>query len=107
MSVSIMFHGSSDGDDGPFQLGSANGWRIAAEWIEGVCHVYPDQYQTMRQLAEHGTTGNAFDLANELDQAFRLHPPTDHNIRDTLDQLMELLGSGSPDESVTVVNEGV
>ncbi len=49
-SLSVVFNGASDGDDGPSDLGSAAGWRAFAAWAGSLL----SKFDAIRSLADDG-----------------------------------------------------
>jgi len=94
MSVSVSFHGSEDGDDGPFDLCSAHGWTLFTDWA--------NRSKPLRDLAATGhhtdTHAVAYDLAEMLDK----HKPDNPNVESTAKYLLELIGVGDTQETIEV-----
>lgn len=93
MALSVSFVGAPDGDDGPFQLATANGWKEFAAWAEQHADC-----PALQALVRDGTC-NSRELAEELE---RVDEPISSNVSDTLDGLVQLLGDGDPAERVLV-----
>ena len=94
MSLSILFTGASDGDDGPFFLASASEWALFGEWAEGL----PSEYAAVKALAD-GEVKGTDELSRQLTAALAAHPP-----REPLPQGLLDLGVGDPDETATVTD---
>jgi hypothetical protein len=103
MGFSIVFEdGSGDPHDGfPFDLATNSGWARAAEWIESLP---AKQAPTLRALALDGSCRDTSALAGELAYHLKARPPKDKDVRHTLDQLLERIGDGDPDETATVID---
>jgi hypothetical protein len=100
MSLSVMFHGAPDGDDGPFQLASGSGWAAFGEWAESLAKSH-----LLKELVEDGTVSDSGKLSKQLKKALRKSPPDNPDVEDTARQLLKRLGVGRGEESVTVINE--
>ena len=53
MSVSVLFHGADDGDDGPFHLASSAGWKLLGGTPLFRLYDTPDALAAQDQLARH------------------------------------------------------
>lgn len=100
MGLSIMFHGASDGDDGPFSLASASGWGLVTNWVETLP---PKEYSTLWILVRTGEVDDTYQLSQELERALAEHPPSVPGVVHTLNHLQTTLGIGNPAEIATVV----
>jgi 8-oxo-dGTP pyrophosphatase MutT (NUDIX family) len=97
VSLSVVFHGSEDGDDGPFQLASAVGWSAACAYLSKL----PKTYRALHSLADKGEASDTARLALELR---KMPQPKEEAVRHTLVELADNLGVGSRDETATVLD---
>lgn len=98
MSLSVVFHGSVDGDDGPFQVASATGWARFGEWVESL----PHNFMTLRRLMAVGEVKDSSVLSGELHAALIFRRPLNPAVLETARQFQEILGAGDVDEVVTI-----
>lgn len=96
MSLSVQFTGADDGDDGPFQLASAGGWKAFGEW-EGCISCLPLQH-----FYSTGKFAGTDELAKLLQLQLDAYPPSD-DVAHTVEQFLTLLGIGDEAETATVV----
>lgn len=95
MSLSVKFHGAKDGDDGPFSLCSASGWKLVAEWAHT---------PLVQELVLHGTVKNSKAFAVELKAALADREPT-APVLHTLRGLLCNIGLGDEEESVSITDD--
>jgi hypothetical protein len=93
MSVSVVFR-NEDGDDGPFQVASASGWKLLAEWA--------GDSGPVAKLCDEGRYANTSKLAIAFMVLMRKRPPAGP-LKDIVDSLLKLIGVGDDDEAVEVV----
>lgn len=103
MGLSVHFTGAADGDDGPFDLSTARGWQLVAEWVATLPKADAPK---LRSLAALGRVRDTAALSAELAAALESHPPTSVAVRATLDALAEVLGVGDRKETATVTDGG-
>lgn len=101
MSLSIMFTGADDGDDGPFQLASASGWKAFAEWAEKLS----EDHYSVKTLAGRGDVVNTRKLMLQLRSALERHPPKNEQVLGTARGLLGLIRVGDGNETATVTDD--
>lgn len=100
MGLSVTFTGAPDGGDGPFDLATATGWSLFAQWADALP---ADQFGAVRGLAETGVAKGTDRLSTELHDALTAKtPPPD--VSHTALLLLGNIGVGDPDETATVTN---
>lgn len=99
MSLSITFL-ADDGNDGPFQLSSATGWNLVSEWADSL----PEGYASIKVLTDSAECGDTRELGRQLTEALEKFPPDNPDVKDTLEELLDLMGVGDPAE-VAMVTE--
>ncbi len=100
MSISIRFsdNGSADGD--VFQVASASGWAALSKWVSDLPDAGED-FDDLKKLVDTGELLDDTQLSKELERALEINdPPTP--VRTTIEGLLRLVGTGSPQETVTI-----
>lgn len=95
MSVAVRFWG--DGDDGPFQVATANGWRLFCEWASKL-----PGFPALKELARDGASSDTSRLSQQLRAAIKLGSPPPA-VRSTAEGFLARVGVGHEDEQIQIM----
>lgn len=97
MSMYVTFD-EGDGD----QVATNTGWGDLVRWV---ADLDPDDYPLLCQLADHGETTSASDLATEIEAAIEESPPDEvEGLASTLDGFLSILEANADADAVFVTD---
>ncbi len=93
MSLSVMFTGAQDGDDGPFQLASASGWSLLSEYLSHDPGLKIHPLSSLRELVTAGETKGSQRLAVDVVKAMSVIEEVPMTVRQ---KILAMLSDGRP-----------
>lgn len=87
----------------PEPLGSNTGWNDMTRWVETLPATYPD----LHHLCQHGWTGNADALTEQVGLAAHYHAPKQADVTSTLANFAALLAKDGKGAEVVSVTDGL